>query len=75
MDERLLTEILLNPVDVLCHTRDFQHYGTFRRLAWERDWVGFSLYLKTCVETAVVDTVLSLIKEVSPRSYAIVTTD
>ena len=30
LDERLLMELLLNPVDALCDTWDYGHYRTFR---------------------------------------------
>ena len=75
LDHRVLMEILLNPVDVLHETWDYRHYITFRRLAWERDWEGFARTLKGCPETAVEDTMLPLIKDASPRLYAIVVTE
>ena len=75
LDERVLMEMILNPVDALCETWDYGHYQTFRRLARAGDWVGLSQALKTCPETAVVDATLCLIKEASPRLHAMVTTD
>lgn len=75
LDHRVLMEILLNPVDVLNETWDYRHYTTFRRLAWGRDWEGFPRTLKGCPETAVLNTMLTLIKDASPRLYAIVVTE
>ena len=75
LDHRVLMEILLNPVDVLHHTWDYRNYTTFRRLAREGDWEGFARTLKGCPETAVVGTMLTLIKDASPRLYAIVVTE
>ena len=75
LEHRVLMEVLLNPVDVLHDTWDYRHYTTFRRLARERDWEGFARTLKGCPETAVVDTMLTLIKDASPRLYAIVVTE
>ena len=74
LDERLLMELLLNPVDALCDTWDYGHYRTFRRLVWASDWVGLARALDACPETAVVETTRTLIKEASPRLYAMVTT-
>ena len=65
LDYRVLMEILHNPVDVLHETWDYRHYTTFRRLAREGDWEGFARTLKGCPETAVVDTMLTLIKDAS----------
>ena len=75
LDERVLMEILLNPVEVLHETWDYRHYTTFRRFAREGDWEGLARTLKECPETAVVDTMLTLIKDASPRLYAIVVTE
>ena len=75
LDHRVLIEIFLNPVDVLHETWDYRHYTTSRRLAWDRDWEGFVRTLKGCPETAVVDTMLALIKDASPRLYTIVVTE
>ena len=72
-DERLLMEMLLNPVDALCDTWDYGHYRTFRRLVWASDWQGLARALDACPETAVVETTRTLIKEASPRLYAMVT--
>ena len=66
LDERVLMEIMLNPVDALCDTWDYAHYRTFRRLVWASDWLGLAQALNTCPETAVVKTTLTLIKEASP---------
>ena len=38
LDERLLMELVINPVDALCDTWEYGHYRTFRRLAWASDW-------------------------------------
>ena len=73
LDERLLMELLLNPVDALCDTWDYGHYRTFRRLVWASDWPGLARALDACPETAVVETMRTLIKEASPRLYAMVT--
>ena len=73
LDERLLMELLLNPVDALCETWDYGHNRTFRRFVWAGDWWGLARALKSCPETAVVDATLTLIKEASPRLYAMVT--
>ena len=73
LDERLLMEILLNPVDALCDTWDYGHYRTFRRLAWASDWLGLAWAFNACPETAVVETTLTLIKEASQRLYTMVT--
>ena len=73
LDERLLMEILLNPVDALCDTWDYGHYRTFRRLAWASNWRGLARALNACPETAVVETTRTLIKEASPRLCAMVT--
>ena len=75
LDERVLMEILLNPVDVLHETWDYRHYTTFRRFALEGGWEGLARTLKECPETAVVDTMLTLIKDACPRLYAIVVTE
>ena len=37
LDERLLMELVIHPVDALCDTWDYGHYRTFRRLAWASD--------------------------------------
>ena len=73
LDERLWMELLLNPVDALCNTWDYGHYRTFRRLVWASDWVGLARALDACPETAVVESMRTLIKEASPRLYAMVT--
>ena len=73
LDERLLTEMLLSPVDALCNTWDYGHHRTFRRLVWASDWPGLAQALNACPETTVVETTRTLIKEVSPRLYAMVT--
>ena len=73
LDERLLMDMLLNPVDALCDTWDYGHYRTFRRLVWASDWPGLARALNACPETAVVETTQTLIKEASPRLYAMVT--
>ena len=73
LDERLWMALLLNPVDALCHTWDYDHYRTFRRLVWASDWPGLARALDTCPETAVVESTRTLIKEASPRLYAMVT--
>ena len=73
LDERLCMELLLNPVDALCDTWDYGHYRTFRRLVWANDWPGLARALDACPETAVVETTRTLIKEASPRLYAMVT--
>ena len=73
LDERLWMELLLNPVDALCHTWDYGHYRTFRRLVWGNDWVGLARALDACPETAVVESMRTLITEASPRLYAMVT--
>ena len=73
LDERLWMELLLNPVDALCDTWDYGHYRTFRRLVWASDWVGLARALDACPETTVVETMRTLIKEASPRLYAMVT--
>ena len=73
LDERLLMELLLNPVDALCDTWDYGHYRTFRRLVWANDWPGLARALDACPETTVVETTRTLIKEASPRLYAMVT--
>ena len=73
LDERLWMELLLNPVDALCNTWDYGHYRTFRRLVWASDWVGLARALDACPETAVVESMWTLIKEASPRLYAMVT--
>ena len=75
LDERVLMELLLNPVDALCDTREYRHYKTFRRLARAGDWQGLARAMKDCPDTAVVDATLTLIKEASPRVHAMVTTD
>ena len=74
LDERLLMELVIHPVDALCDTWDYGHYRTFRRLVWASDWPGLARALNTCPETAVVETTLTLIKDASPRLYAMVTT-
>ena len=68
LDERLLMELLLNPVDALCDTWDYGHYRTFRRLVWASDWSGLARALDACPETT-----RTLIKEAWPRLYAMVT--
>ena len=73
LDERLWMALLLNPVDALCYTWDYGHYRTFRRLVWASDWVGLARALDACPETAVVESMRTLIKEASPRLYAMVT--
>ena len=73
LDERLWMELLLNPVDALCNTWDYGHYRTFRRLVWASDWPGLVRALDACPETAVVESMRTLIKEASPRLYAMVT--
>ena len=73
LDERLWMELLLNPVDALCDTWDVGHYRTFRRLVWASDWVGLARALDACPDTAVVESMRTLIKEASPRLYAMVT--
>ena len=73
LDERLWMELLLNPVDALCDTWDYGHYRTFRRLVWASDWVGLTRALDACPETTVVESMRTLIKEASPRLYAMVT--
>ena len=73
LDERLWMALLLNPVDALCHTWDYGHYRTFRRLVWANDWAGLARALDACPETAVVESMRTLIKEASPRLYAMVT--
>ena len=73
LDERLWMELLLNPVDALCDTWDYGHYRTFRRLVWGSDWVGLARALDACPETTVVESMRTLIKEASPRLYAMVT--
>jgi len=75
LDERMLMELMLNPVDALCDTWDYGHYNTFRRLARAGDWWGLARALKSCPETAVVDATLTLILAASPRLRAMVTTD
>ena len=74
LDERLLMELVIHPVDALCDTWDYGHYRLFRRLAWAGDWLGLTRALNACPETAVVETTLTLIKDASPRLYAMVTT-
>ena len=73
LDERLWMELLLNPVDALCNTWDYGHYRTFRRLVWASDWPGLARALDACPETAVVESMRTLIKEASARLYAMVT--
>ena len=73
LDERLWMALLLNPVDALCHTWDYGHYRTFRRLVWASDWPGLARALDACPETTVVESMRTLIKEASPRLYAMVT--
>ena len=73
LDERLLMELVINPVDALCDTWDYGHYRAFRRLAWASDWLGLARALNACPDTAVVEAMLTLIKEASPRFYAMVT--
>ena len=73
LDERLLMEMLLNPVDALCDTWEYGHYRTFRRLAWASDWRELARALNVCPDPAVVETTRTLIKEASPRLYAMVT--
>ena len=73
LDERLLMQLMINPVDALCDTWDYGHYRTFRRLAWASDWRGLARALNACPDTAVVEATLTLIKEASPRLYAMVT--
>ena len=73
LDERLLIELVINPVDALCDTWDYGHYRTFRRLTWASDWLGLARALNACPDTAVVEATLTLIKEASPRLYAMVT--
>ena len=73
LDERLWMALLLNPVDAWCNTWDVGHYRTFRRLVWANDWVGLARALDACPETAVVESMWTLIKEASPRLYAMVT--
>ena len=73
LDERLCMELLLNPVDALCDTWDYGHCRTFRRLVWASDWPGLARALDACPETAVVESMRTLIKEASPRLYAMVT--
>ena len=75
LDERVLMELVFNPVDALCDTWDYRHYNTFRRLARAEDWVGLAPALKACPGTTVVKATLTLIKEPSPRLHAIVATD
>lgn len=75
LDERVLMELMVNPVDALCDTWDYRHNNTFRRLARAGDWWGLARALKTCPETTVVDATLTLIKEACPRLHAMVTTD
>ena len=41
LDERVLMELMVNPVDALCDRWDYRHYNTFRRLARAGDWMGF----------------------------------
>ena len=72
LDERVLMELLVNPVDALGDTWDYRYYNTFRRLARAGDWSGLTRALNVCPETAVVETTLSLIKEASPRLHAMV---
>ena len=73
LDERLLMEMLLNPIDALCDTWEYGHYRSFLRLTWASNWRGFSRALNACPDTAVVETTRTLIKEASPRLYAMVT--
>ena len=74
LDERVLLELMVNPVDALCDTWDYRYYNTIRRLARAGDWSGLTPALKACPETAVVETRLTLIKEASPLLHAMVTT-
>ena len=73
LDERLLMELMINPLDALCDPWDYGHYRTFRRLAWASDWLGLARAFNACPETAVVETTLTLIKEASQRLYTMVT--
>ena len=73
LDKRLLMEMLLNSVDALCDTREYGHFRTFRRLTWAGDWRGLARALNACPDPAVVETTRTLIKEASPRLYAMVT--
>ena len=73
MDERVLMEVLLNPVDALCDTWEYGHYRTFRRLTWASDWRGLARALNACPDPAVVETTRTLIKEASARLCAMVT--
>ena len=73
LDERLLMELVIHPVDALCDTWDYGHYRLFRRLAWAGNWLGLARALNACPETAVVESTLTLIKDASPRLYAMVT--
>ena len=73
LDERLWMDLLLNPVDALCDPWDYGHYRTFRPLVWASDWPGLARALDACPDTAVVETMRTLIKEASPRLYAMVT--
>ena len=73
LDEHLLVEMLLNPVDSLCDTWEYGHYRTFRRLVWASDWRGLTRALNACPDPEVVETTRTLIKEASPRFYAMVT--
>ena len=73
LDERVLMELIVNPVDALCDTWDYRHYNTFRRLARAGDWQGLTRALNACPENTVVETPLTLIKDASPRLYAMVT--
>ena len=72
LDERLLVELMWNPVDALCNTWDYGQYRTFRCLVWDGDWSGLTRALHACPETAVVETMLTLIKQASPRLHAMV---
>ena len=74
LDERLLMELVIHPVDAFCDTWDYGHYRLFRRLTWAGDWLGLTRALNACPETAVVETTLTLIKDASPRLYAMVST-
>ena len=42
LDERVLMELLVNPVDALCDTWDYRYYNSFRRLARAGDWSGLT---------------------------------
>ena len=74
LDERLLMEMMLNPIDALCETWDYGRYRTLRRLVWAGDWLGLGRALKVCPKTDLVDATLTLIKEAWSRLYAMVTT-